>query len=142
MTVDQIITEWNQDAPITALDLGKQARQIPQLHAKYLALYRNVKNDLVKLRSYHKQLRAEKREWLNNPTAEHHAQGWVYPKRKILKNEYNDFLDADPHIMDAQTKVDLAEIRFEVISEIMKQINNRNWFIQSAIKDRSFLNGD
>jgi hypothetical protein len=136
-----VINNWSEDAPINGLDLGKSARDIQVLHAKYLDLWRQAKHDMVISKIELKKLRAEKHDWLINPTKEHAARGWVYPDRKVLKGDHITYLQADEDLIQQELIVAECEASFEMMQDILKQIHNRNWIIKSAIEDRTFMSG-
>jgi len=142
MNPDIIIDMWNADAPIDTLDLGRQAREIPVLHAKYVHMWHNSKVAAINAKSKLRELRAQKRNFLTNPTKKHLDMGWIYPDRKILKTDYSDYLDSDPEIIAADLAMANAEAVQDLLSEIIRQINNRNWVIKSVIEDRSFMHGE
>ena len=143
MTVDEIIDSWNADAPISELDLGKSSREIPRLHAKYYSMYIDAKREIAKARYLFKKIRAQKYEFMINPTQEAMAEhGWVYPDRTILKSELKDYLEGDSELLKIEFKMNECELKADALQEILKQINNRNWLINNALKDRSFLHGE
>ena len=143
MTVDEIIEAWNADAPISELDLGKASRDIPKLHAKYYALYAEAKREIAKAKYLYKRMRAEKTEFLINPTDDVMSKyGWEYPDRTILKSEIKDYLDGDSELLKLDLKCQEAELKCETLQEILRMIHARNWLIKNAIDDRSFLHGD
>jgi len=142
MQTEIIVNQWIHDAPVNSLNLGKAAGEIHELHAKYLKIWGMAKRDMIKAKIELKQLRAQKHDWMMNPTQEHHDKGWIYPDRKILKTDIASYLQADPDIIKAELNVGEHETAFEMLQEILKQIGNRNWLIKSAIDDRAFLAGE
>ena len=143
MTTDDIINEWNQDAPISELELGRSARKIPELHSKYYAMYIEAKREQAKARMVLKRLKSEKAEFLINPSMEvAQEKSWEIPDRKILKGEIKDYLEGDSDICKLEYKLMECELKVETLQEVLKQIHNRNWIIKAALDDRSFLHGD
>jgi hypothetical protein len=143
MTTDEIIELWNNDAPISELELGASARLIPQLHSKYYKIYIDAKREQNKSRFVLKRLRSEKTEFIINPTQEATQQhGWEVPDRKILKSEIKDYLDSDSEILKLEYKLAECELKVETLQEILKQIHGRNWIVKAALDDRAFLHGE
>jgi len=142
MNTNDVICSWVEDSPINSLDLGQSAMDIHKLHAKYINMWSNAKRDLFNARAKLKQLKFDKKEFLLNPTKKQMDLGWEIPDRKVIKTEINDYLLGDPHIQKMEALVAECENSYEMLQDILKQITNRNWLIQSAIRDRAFLNGD
>lgn len=143
MTSDEIIELWNCEAPISDTDLGRASREIPELHAKYYAMYIDAKREVSKARYLYKRMRHEKNEFLINPTQEATQKyGWEYPDRKILKSDLKDYLDGDSELLKLDMKAQEAELKVETLQEILRVIHARNWLIKNALDDRSFLHGE
>ena len=142
MTTDDIIEMWNNESLINETTLGKQAREIPQLHAKYLNLWRNTKYDRDKTQSKYKFIIYAKKDFLTNPTkSEFNDKGWEYPDKSFMKSQIPEMAEMDPMALKLNERLIELNTRLDVLTEILKQINNRNWYIQAAIKDRDYLMG-
>ncbi len=143
MNSEDIINEWNNDAPINEIGLGDQSRDIPKLHAKYYKMLIDARKEIAKAKFLYKRMRSEKNEFLINPTQEVADQfGWEMPDRTILKSDIKDILDGDSELLKIDLKAQEAEIKVDLLQDIMKMIHSRNWLIKNALDDRNFLHGD
>ncbi len=141
-TVD-VIEQWVEDAPIDSLHLGQSAMDIHKLHSKYLRLWGEAKSDANQTKSELKALKYDKKEFIANPTHEvMKTRGWQVPERKILKADIAEYISSDPHVTELENKLSEEETALDMLQDILKQITNRNWLIQSALKDRAFLAGE
>lgn len=140
--IDEIEDMWGVDCKIDPLDLSKSARQVPELHSKYYPLYSASKRKLFKLKAGYKLLKADKIEFLSNPTEDHSDRGWEYPDRLILKNEINNYLDADSEMLKLELKIAEQDLLVEFLSDILKQLNQRTWLVKNIQDERKFMHGE
>ena len=70
--------------------------------------------------------------------------GWKYDALdglKILKGEMDYYYDADPHIQEAQAKIELYKTQVETFKEILENIKWRHQTIKNMIEWRKFTSG-
>lgn len=141
MNGDEIIKMWEKDARIDETSLGRSVQDIPNLVTKYYPLLFKARRDRTKLKLVRKKLMAMKREFYNNPTDEDYDRGWVYPSRKILKNELSDFVETDNDVLKLELKLAELDEIVDLLREILKQLRDRNFIVSNMIEDRKFMNG-
>jgi hypothetical protein len=60
---------------------------------------------------------------------------------KIMKNDINIFLDADPDIMKIRTQLDYLQEKIDFIKRCMDNITWRHQTIKNTIEWRKFMSG-
>ena len=141
MNSDEILEEWGTDAPISQTELTKASREIPVLHHKYATIYANEKRLLNRMKIALKKLKAQKQEFLANPTQEDYDRGWKYPDRKLLKNEHDGFLRGDNDLLKAELKVLDQEDKVAMLQDILGMIRWRHNVIKEIREERDYLAG-
>lgn len=143
MKLDDIYQEWEKDSEINRNELGDEALRIPKLHHKYFKIFTQERLTLRKLEFDLKQLKLEKYEFFTQgPTPEQHEKGWKLPPQgKILKSDANNYVDADPDIINLALRIGMQLEKIELLESIIKTLTNRGFNIKSAIEWEKFKVG-
>ena len=144
MRLEEIAEEWNADCSnFNHLDWTQASLDSIKQSSKY-ARYKSMEaKDLRSLRVAYAKLRAEKEDFLFNPTSEVvKEKGWqIPPKGRVLKTELNTFLAKDPDLVKMELAIGIQEEKVELLKEILKQLNGRSYTIRNMIEDRKYKNG-
>lgn len=140
MTQEELIEMWEQDSSFTS-DAGVDLRAIPNLHNKYYRM-------LVKAR----KSKAAKEEQLQAVYFKKHlyysgkAPDEVYKNDPmnytIMKSDLHMWIKADKAIVDVKRQIENLKQFEEILSEIVRQINDRKWLIRSMIDHQKLVMGD
>jgi hypothetical protein len=143
MNLEDINEMWAIDAKINETDLGSEALKIPKLHNKYYTLYVKEVLRVKKLKSDLKELEMAKYEYYTGTMAEEDlkARGWKPNPLKIMKAEVSRYIDSDKDIISLSLKIDFHSSMASYLEDIVRQINNRNFVIKSAIDWAKFQSG-
>lgn len=143
MKLDDIYQEWEKDSEINRNELGDEALRIPKLHHKYFKIFTQERLTLRKLEFDLKQLKLEKYEFFTQgPTPEQHDKGWKLPPQgKILKSDANNYVDADPDIINLALRIGMQLEKIELLESVIKTLTNRGFNIKSAIEWEKFKVG-
>jgi hypothetical protein len=143
MKLEDIYTEWEQDANIDRSELGNEVLRIPKLHHKYFKIFTNERLILRKYEVELKQLKLEKHEFFTmGPTEETHARGWrLPPQGKILRSDVNNYIEADKDVVNITLKIGIQQEKLELLESIIKSLTNRGFNIKSAIEFEKFKVG-
>jgi hypothetical protein len=57
-----------------------------------------------------------------------------------LKADINDYVDSDSEMIEMNLKISMQQEIVDVLEEIMKGINGRNWIIRNSIEWRRLTN--
>ena len=143
MKLDDIYQEWEKDSDINRIELGDEALRIPKLHHKYFKIFTQERLTLRKLEFDLKQLKLEKYEFFTQgPTPEQHEKGWKLPPQgKILKSDANNYVDADPDVINIALRIGMQLEKIELLESVIKTLTNRGFNIKSAIEWEKFKVG-
>ena len=139
MKIEDIMKEWKNDAKIDDINLDSSSIDIPNLHAKWLEIRTKAKSKLIKLQYTKKKLTKTLYEYyrgnLNNPD-DLKEIGREPLLNKPLNSETTIYVDADDEMININLRIAAQEEIVEVLTEILKSINNRNWVIKAAVDYR------
>lgn len=146
LQLDEILEMWKKDSQIDENNLDEASLKSAKLHSKYLEILSIYKLQLKKKDAEFKVLLKNKWLWYNGKMskAEIDALGWEYDALnglKVLKGEMDYYYDSDPHIQEAQAKIDYLKTMIETLSDIMENIKWRHQNIRNAIEWRKFTSG-
>ena len=143
MKLEDIRAMVERDIDIDKTELGDESARIPQLHNKYLNIFHDERLVLNKLNSNYKLLRKNKWEWMTGKMSQEQlAQlGWEPFQTRIMRQDLQLYMDADPHLNEAESKLALQQEKVEYLESILKAINQRHWVIRNAIEWRKFTQG-
>ena len=144
MSTDDISAMWAEDAKIDESNLAGEAKKIPQLHNKYYTLYYKEALKVKKLRYDYKELELAKREWLDGSMAEEDLKdrGWKPQQKKIIRQDLDKHLQADPDIIRLSLKIDYHTANADYLEDVVKTIHSRNFIINNMIAVLKFQHGE
>ena len=144
MSTDDISEIWAEDATIDETQLAQEAKKIPQLHSKYYNMYYKEALKVKKLRYDYKILELNKREWIDGSMAEEDLRefGWKPYQKKVIRQDINQYIQADPDIIKLSLKIDYHSCRANYLEDIVKTIHSRNFIINNIIAVMKFQAGD
>ncbi len=144
MNIENIMDLWSEDVKMDNVDLDTESLKIPNLHAKWLNILTKERQKLRRLTIKKQQLSKTLAEYyrgeLNNPEDLAIIKREPYLKT-VLKAEINTYVDTDSDMIELNLRVSYQQEIVDVVEEIMKAINGRQWNIRNAIEWRKFSNG-
>ena len=142
MNLEDIRRLVGKDLKMDETELDLESMKTPQLHNKYLIIFTDEKLILGKLKSDFNVLK--KNKWLYYTGKLSREQlddmGWEPFDLNILKSDIDKFLDADDDLITIVNKILLQQEKVNYLESIIKTINNRQWYIRSAIDWLKFTN--
>jgi hypothetical protein len=142
MNLEDIRRLVGKDLKMDETELDLESMKTPQLHNKYLIIFTDEKLILGKLKSDFNVLK--KNKWLyytgKLSREELDDMGWETFDLNILKSDIDKFLDADEDLITIVNKILLQQEKVNYLESIIKTINNRQWYIRSAIDWLKFTN--
>jgi c-di-GMP-related signal transduction protein len=146
MTLDQILEMWKKDSLIDDIRLDEASKDGAALHSKYLELLSISKLQLKRRDAEFKILLKNKWLWYNGKLTKDQIDqlGWEYDALnglKILKGEMDYYYDADPHIQEANARIDYLKTMIDTLEEIISNIRWRHSTIKNMIDWRKFESG-
>lgn len=144
--LEQILEMWKKDSVIDDIRLDEASRDTAKLHSKYLEILTINKLSLKKKELDFKVLLKNKWLWYNGKMSKQQMDdlGWDYDALnglKVLKGEMDYYYDSDPHIQEAQAKMDYLKSVVETLEEIINTLRWRHSTIKNMIDWRRFESG-
>jgi hypothetical protein len=143
MDMETLKTSLSNDIKINDAELDTESLRIPQLHNKYLNIFHDERLNLQTLKMKKRILLKEKWEYYNGKMDSDtlNKKGWEPFNLKILKQDVDKYIDADPDIISWDSKLVLQQEKVDFLEHSLKVINNFQWHIRDAIAWRKFING-
>jgi hypothetical protein len=143
MKFDDLRAEVDADLSIDPSELGAESIRTPMIHSKYLNHFYDVRLIIRKLRSELSVLRKDKWLWITGKMSEEELRerGWEACPLRVLRQDMEMHLAADPEIRELEAKIAIQEERIAYLESVLRQINSRQWLIRNAIDFLKFKNG-
>ena len=143
--LENIISEWEDDAKIDTLNIQEETVSAPLLHSKYIK-----KLSLWKKRKYTytnklATLRKDKIRYFRGEMSKDELSvlGWTqYQGNRLIRSELEETLKGDPDMLKIQSQIDLIDSVIYVLESIVKMINSRDFEISNYIKYALFTKGE
>ena len=143
MKFEEIQKLWSGDCEIDETELSQESVKIPQLHNKYLILFRDERLRLRTMKFDHSKLLKVKREYFSGrmDATELEAYDWEPFQYKLLKADVQEYIDADDDIIEGKKKISLQEEKVEYLESVVKSLSTRGYLIKNAIDWKRFTEG-
>lgn len=146
LQLDEIIEMWKKDSAIDEMNLDEASLKSAKLHSKYLEMISIYRLQLKKREADFKILLKNKWLWYNGKMSKDQIDdlGWEYDALnglKVMKGDMDYYYDSDPHIQEAQAKIEYIKTIIDTLKEIMENIKWRHQSIKNAIEWRKFTSG-
>ena len=138
MNLETIQRTWEKDSHIDDVLLAEASLDISRPHAKYLSIYNDVKLLLIKAQQELKLVKHKQYLYYSGKEVPEDAEPFNY---KIMKSDVPNWVSIDEKVMRCEAKVEYNQTMLDALSEILKQINQRNYVIKNAIDWRRFVSG-
>ena len=143
MNIETIFNEWDKDGRIDQNDISNEAANIPKLHNKYYRYYIGESLRLKKLRADLKKLTKEKTSYYRGEMSQEELKekGWPPYQIKLLKTDVPHHVESDDEIISLSLRIGLQEEIASYLESIVKQINNRNFQLNTIVSFEKFRSG-
>ena len=143
MTLEEIRKLASTAMKIDETELDIESLVTPQLHNRFLILFTDEKLIMEKLEGDLKILNRNKWMYYTGKMSQEELDehGWSPFELNILKTDIEKFLYSDPEMITLSHKVSLQKEKVKYIEGVLKIINNRQWYIRSAIDWMKFTQG-
>ena len=138
MNLEDLQKMWEKDAVIDDTLLDESALKIPQLHAKYVTLYNQFKLLMSKAQIELKTIKHRKWLYYSGREVPEDAEPFNH---KVIRSDVPNWVSVDEQVLKLDGKVEYYQVVLDFLSEVLKQINNRNYVITNAINWRKFTSG-
>ena len=134
---------WSEDVKMDNLDLDTESLKIPNLHAKWLNILTKERQKLRRLTVKKQQLAKTLGEYYRGEMSEQELKdlGREPYLKTVLKADIHSYVDTDSDMIKLNLRASYQQEVVDVVEEIMKAVNGRQWNIRNAIEWRKFSNG-
>lgn len=134
---------WSEDVKMDNLDLDTESLKIPNLHAKWLNILTKERQKLRRLTVKKQQLAKTLGEYYRGEMSEQELKdlGREPYLKTVLKADIHSYVDTDSDMIKLNLRTSYQQEVVDVVEEIMKAVNGRQWNIRNAIEWRKFSNG-
>lgn len=137
MKIEEYIDEWQKDSNLDNTELGIESLKIPTLHSKWLKSLTKERQKLKSLQIKKQQLNKTLHEYfsgdLNNPEDLQSINRGPFLK-KVLRGDLPSYIETDSDMIELNLKIVYQQELVDVLDEIIKSINARNWIIRNAVE--------
>ena len=144
MNLEDVMTEWKQDSTFDEINLDREIFKTPNLHAKYLAVYVEMKAKLAGAEKKLSRMKFLKKKYYRGEMTREELEKYGWTQHQGLKpsnSELNSMFDIDPDVADLEERVAYFKTGVGALEYIMKSVQGRDYSIRSAIDFRKYLNG-
>ena len=137
MKLENIMKEWEEDAPIDNQNLDGESIKIPNLHAKYMEMYTKEKRTLREFKRKWKVLFQKRWEAVIG----HKGKRPEHDIRLSKSEREKYYVAADSELQEFEALINDQEDKVDYLSGVLDNIKNRNWQIKNAIDWSKFQVG-
>ena len=144
MKLDEILENWKADVEMDEVHLEKELFKTPNLHAKYLEVFVQMKARLATVERKMAQIKYQKKRYFRGEMTREELQqnGWEqFHGLKPSNAELQNMFEMDADISEQQEKIAYYKTGIASIEYIMKQLQQRDYSIKSIIDYRKYLAG-
>ena len=143
MNIENLKELITKDSLIDSTELGIESLKIPQIHSKYLSILADVKLLLAKHQNDLAVLKLRKWKIYTGKASQEELESWGEEPSDLtlLKSDVEQFVEADPKVIELKSKVAVNEVKLKLVEEFIRSLNNRNFMIKSAIEWQKMMNG-
>ena len=143
MNIEDIMDLWSEDVKIDNIDLDTESLKIPNLHAKWLNILTKERQKLRSLTLKKQRLAKTLGEYYRGEMSEQELKdlGREPYLKTVLKADIHSYVDTDSDMIKLNLRASYQQEVVDVVEEIMKAVNGRQWNIRNAIEWRKFSNG-
>ena len=143
MNLENLKELITKDSQIDSTELGIESLKIPQIHSKYLTILSDVKLLLTKQNNDLAILKLRKWKIYTGKASKEELEAWNEDPCDftLLKSDVEQFVEADPKVIELKSKVAVTEVKLRIVEDFLKSLNNRNFMIKSAIDWQKMMNG-
>jgi len=143
MNLENLKELITKDSQIDSTELGIESLKIPQIHSKYLTILSDVKLLLTKQQNDLAVLKLRKWKIYTGKASQEELEAWGEEPSELtlLKSDVEQFVEADPKVIELKAKIAVSEVKLKMVEEFIRSLNNRNFNIKSAIEWQKMMNG-
>ena len=141
MKIEELEKNIEKDCKINNDDLENEALKIISLHGKYIQFLSKEKVVLqIKSKKIRKLYIMLREYYLGQASTDIYKRKGPF-NLKLQKNELDNYIKSDDEYQELEDSLKLSELKIELIEEMIKNLNKRNFSIKNYIELKKFSNG-
>jgi hypothetical protein len=141
LTHEELLTLWEEDAPIDKTALDSAATGVPRLHHKYLTMLMELKAKKIAINHKLEILKKEKELYYSGQATANDYKEKPFDLKLKTKAGVDKHVNTDPEVVAIEEKIEYINILLEGLNHILEQIKWRNQSIKNAIDWVRFTSG-
>jgi len=141
LTHEQLLSMWEEDAPIDKTALDTAATDAPKLHHKYLSMLMDLKAKKIAFSHKIENLKKEKELYYSGQATADVYKEKPFDLKLKTKAGIDKHVNTDPEVVQLEQRIEYINILLEGLNHILEQIKWRNQSIKNAIDWARFTSG-
>jgi hypothetical protein len=141
LTHEELLSMWEEDAPIDKTALDSAATDAPRLHHKYLTMLMDLKARKIAINHKLEGLKKEKELYYSGQATANDYKEKPFDLKLKTKAGVDKHVNTDPEVVAIEQKIEYINILLEGLNHILEQIKWRNQSIKNAIDWVRFTSG-
>ena len=141
MTLDELQTLWSEDAKIDVHTMGDASINIPSLQQKYLTLLANERILYKRLLLKREKLELQLEDYFEGKIDGKDIGRAPYQHIPGMKESMRKRVSTDDEMIKMNLAIIIAEEKMLYLKEIVRDINQRNWYIKNWLDYQKWTNG-
>jgi hypothetical protein len=134
MKIEHIMEEAEKDAKIDYTEIATASLKTTELIVKWLKIHAIERMELISIKGKHDLSRKDRWEF-------YAGKGEKPFEHKLLKADIPFYLDNDPELQPAKSKLELQEVKLNFIEGFIKSLHNRGYALNTASQYIMFTSG-
>ena len=140
MNMNELQNMIKVDSKVDITKLDTDSVEAPYVYGRYITIHATEKAYLLKYKKDMKVLFKEKTAYYRGD-----ADPEIYEKNplhiSILKSQVPGYVESDSGVQNLQEKIDIQEIKVDMISDFIYNLRQKTFHIKNAIEFMKFKNG-
>ena len=141
LTHEELLSMWEEDAPIDKTSLDSAAVDAPKLHHKYLSMLMDLKAKKIAFTHKIENLKKEKELYYSGQATADVYKEKPFDLKLKTKAGVDKHVNTDPEVVAIEQRIEYINILLEGLNHILEQIKWRNQSIKNAIDWVRFTSG-
>ena len=142
LTHEDLLTEWEKDAPIDKHHLDTESVDVPTLHHKYLRIYMDLKAKKMSYTYKLEDLKKDKELYYSGQATADVYKEKPFDLKLKTKGGVDKHVNTDPEVVRLAQRIEYMDILIEGCAHILEQIKWRGNNIKNAISFIKFQSGE
>jgi hypothetical protein len=127
--------------PLNLTKLDTHSVEAPYLYSKYITIHANEKMWLQTFIKQKKVMMVKKHAYYSGNGTDEEYKKHPLPQKIKTGTERLRYVEADVEVQQIQDRIDIQQIKVDMLTEFMKVLYQKTFHIKNAIEFQKFING-